>query len=182
MALSRADASAALQDVAAAEARSSTLRGYQSASPHLIIWGVAWAFAYTVSDLAPHWTNIGWLGIVAIATTGDILAARADRKNEDGMGAFVGAIFGIIAIFTAGTLAVMAPHDPRQVGAFIPLVVAGAYAIMGLFDGPRLLILGGALAALTLFGFFALPAHFLLWMAAVSGGSLILGGLWLRRA
>jgi hypothetical protein len=60
MVVSRADATDALRDVAAAEARSATLRGYQSASPHLIIWGVAWAIAYTVSDLAPVWANVAW--------------------------------------------------------------------------------------------------------------------------
>jgi hypothetical protein len=181
MTLSPADASAALQDVAAAEAHSATLRGYQSSAPHLIIWGVVWAVAYTVSDLAPAWSNVTWLAIVPIGIAGDIVAARADRQNDDGKGAIVGALFAIIAIFVGSTFAIMAPHDPRQIGAFIPLVVAAAYAIFGVFDGPRLLILGGALAALTLFGFFFLSAHFSLWMAAVGGGGLILGGLWLRR-
>jgi hypothetical protein len=181
MTLSPADASAALQDVAAAEARSVTLRGYQSSAPHMIIWGIVWAVAYTVSDLAPAWANLAWSCLMPVGIAGDIVAARADRTNDDGIGAFVGALFAIAAIFVVSTLAIMAPHDPRQIGAFIPLVVAGAYAILGLFDGPRLLILGGALAALTLFGFFFLQAHFLLWMAAIGGGSLILGGLWLRR-
>ncbi len=181
MTLSPADASAALQDVAAAEARSATLRGYQSSAPHLIIWGVVWAIAYTVGDLAPAWANVTWASIVPVGIAGDIIAARADRADDTGSGVVIGALFGIIAIFVASTFAIMAPHDPRQIGAFIPLVVAGAYAILGLFDGPRMLILGGALAALTLFGFFALASHFLLWMAVVGGGSLILGGLWLRR-
>ena len=179
MVVSRADASAALIDVAEAEARSATFRGYQSTAPHLIIWGVAWAVAYTISDLAPHWANPAWFAIVAVATLGDILAARADRKT--GSGAVVAGLFVIVGIFIGATFAVMAPTDPRQVGAFIPLVVAGGYAIMGLMNAPRLLILGGALALLTLFGFFALPSHFLLWMAVVGGGSLILGGVWLRQ-
>jgi hypothetical protein len=180
MPISPANASAALRDVEAAAARSATLRGYQSAAPHLVIWGVVWAVAYTVSDLAPHWTNLTWTIIAPAGVVGDVIAARADHKNQ-GTGAFFGALFAIIAIFVASTFAIMQPHDPRQTGAFIPLVVAGSYATLGLFDGPRLLILGGALAALTLFGFFALSAHFLLWMAVVGGGSLILGGLWLRR-
>jgi hypothetical protein len=181
MTLSSLDASAALQDVAAAQARSVTLRGYQSCAPHLIIWGVVWAVAYTVSDLAPAWANIAWTCILPLGIAGDIAAARADRGGDDGTGAIAGALFAIIAIFVVSTFAIMAPRDPRQIGAFIPLVVAAAYAVFGLFDGPRLLILGGALAALTLAGFFFLPAHFLLWMAVFGGGGLILGGFWLRR-
>jgi hypothetical protein len=35
---------------------------------------------------------------------------------------------------------------------------------------------------LTIVGFFVLPAIFMLWMAVVGGGALVLGGLWLRRA
>jgi hypothetical protein len=183
MPLSPADASAALSDVAAAEARSRAFRGYQSASPHLIIWGAAWAFAYAVSDLAPHWTNPTWLGVVALATGGDILAARADRQRRarDTGGAGFAGLFGIFFVFIASTMAIMQPKGTGQVGAFIPLVVAASYAVIGLMDRPRMLVLGGTLAALTLFGFFALPAHFLLWMAVVGGGSLILGGLWLRQ-
>ena len=181
MVVSRADASLALRDIAAAEARSTVFRGYQSMSPHLIIWGAAYAVGYTVSDLSPGWGGASWMAVTAVAVTGDILAARADRKPGTS-GAAIGALFGIIAIFVVATIAIMQPHDPRQVGAFIPLVVAGAYAVIGLMGAPRMMVLGGGLAALTLVGFFGLPAHFLLWMAAVGGGSLVLGGIWLRQA
>jgi hypothetical protein len=181
MVVSRISAAAALDDIAVAEAKSRTFRGYQSASPHLIIWGVAWAVAYLITDFAPHWANPAWVGIVAIATSGDIVAARMDRK-KDASGATVAAVFSIAAVFTGSVIAIMAPTDPRQIGAFIPLVVAAGYALLGLMCGARLLILGAALTSLTLFGFFALPAHFLLWMAIVGGGSLILGGVWLRQA
>jgi hypothetical protein len=180
MVVTPADASTALQDIAAAEARSVTYRGYQSMSPHLIIWGIAYAVGYTINDLAQGWGGPAWLAITAVAVSGDILAARADRKSNAN-GAAVGALFAIILVFVGCTLAIMQPRDPRQIGAFIPLVVAGAYAILGLMGAPRMMILGAALAALTLFGFFALPAHFMLWMAAVGGGSLVLGGVWLRQ-
>jgi hypothetical protein len=47
--------------------------------------------------------------------------------------------------------------------------------------GTRYVVSGIAVAALTLAGFFLLKQHFLLWMAAVGGGAMILAGLWLRR-
>ena len=180
MDVSRTDASAALADVAAAQSRSATLRGYQSAAPHLMIWGVVWAAGYTVADLMPDLANVAWIVLVVAGTLGDMIVARADRANG-GHGAVIGCLFLTFFVLVGGTIAVMQPSDPRQIGAFVPLVVAAAYAIVGVMGMPRLLVLGGLVAALTLGGFFALPGHFLLWMAAVAGGSLILGGVWLRR-
>jgi hypothetical protein len=75
----------------------------------------------------------------------------------------------------------MHPWDPRQVAAFVPLVVAAAYAVLGMSLGPRFVFIGLALGLLTLIGFFALSSIFMLWMAAVGGSALVLGGLWLRR-
>jgi hypothetical protein len=43
-----------------------------------------------------------------------------------------------------------------------------------------MVLAGVVVAALTLIGFFGLPQYFLLWMAVVGGGALILGGFWLR--
>ena len=67
-------------------------------------------------------------------------------------------------------------------GAFVPMLMAAIYMVMGLWLGWRYSAIGGALAVLTLGGFFLLPVHFLLWMAFVGGGALILTGLWLRSA
>ena len=69
----------------------------------------------------------------------------------------------------------------REAGAIAPLVVAMFYALLGVWKGVRFLVAGAALAALTLGGMFWLPQYFLLWMAAVGGGSLVLVGLWLRK-
>lgn len=59
----------------------------------------------------------------------------------------------------------MAPHNGRQVGAFIPLVVAAGYAVVGLWQGSRFMVAGAVIAGLTLGGYFLVPAHFDLWMA-----------------
>jgi hypothetical protein len=48
--------------------------------------------------------------------------------------------------------------------------------------GPRYVTTGIAVATLTLTGFFLLKQHFFLWMAGVGGASLILAGIWLKRA
>ena len=58
----------------------------------------------------------------------------------------------------------------------------GVSGLLGLWIGWRYTAIGIGIAVLTLVGFFLLPMHFLLWMAGVGGGALILTGLWLRRA
>jgi hypothetical protein len=72
----------------------------------------------------------------------------------------------------------MASVTGRQVGAFIPLVVAASYAVVGLWQGLRFIMAGMVFAGLTLAGFFLLPAHSAPWMAGVGGGALILAGCW----
>jgi hypothetical protein len=92
------------------------------------------------------------------------------------------AVLGVtFVVFVSGTFAVMQPHDPRQPAAFFPLLVAAGYGIMGALGATRMLSIAAAIAALTLGGFFSLGGLFLPWMAAVGGGGLILGGLWLRQ-
>jgi len=180
MTLTQADATAALRDAEAMEHRSARLRGYQSASPHLIIWGIVWAVGYAASYLEPAWTNTIWLVLVAVGTAGSIAAGMADgRKGVRAEGlAVLGATF---VVFIAGTFVVMQPHDPRQPAAFFPLVVAAGYAIMGALGATRMLIIAAALAALTIGGFLELGNLFLPWMAVVGGGGLVLGGVWLRQ-
>jgi hypothetical protein len=84
-------------------------------------------------------------------------------------------------VFIVATSAIMQPQDPRQMAAFVPLVVAVCYVVLGLGAGSRITLAGVALGALTLVGYFAFPSIFMLWMAVVAGGTLVLSGLWLRR-
>jgi hypothetical protein len=178
---SRADATAALHEVEQAENRSALLRGYQIAAPHLIIWGVIWAIGYTLSYLSPPWTNTVWLTLVPLGVAGDILVSRGSGLGGKRALAMLqlGTIFMVLL---GGSIAVMQPQDPRQMAAFVPLLVAAGYGILGVLGAPRMLIIASLVAVLTLVGFFALGALFLPWMAVVGGGGLIIGGLWLRQA
>jgi hypothetical protein len=86
----------------------------------------------------------------------------------------------LLAFFFA-VFAILPPANDRAAPALITLVVAAAYTLLGIWRGPRLIAAGVGLAALTLAGFFFLPAHFLLWMALVGGGMMVSIGLWLRK-
>jgi len=180
MSLTQNDAAEALRLVDEAEQRSAVLRGYQSAAPHLILWaGVVYAGAYAFGYFRPFQAGLAWAVLIPAAVIGDALIARRDRGRV-----YWGPFLGLVAtffVFIGATAAVMQPHDPRQMAAFVPLVVAAAYVAFGIAVGRRLMFTGIALGALTLVGFFALPSIFMLWMAAVGGGALVLGGIWLRQ-
>jgi hypothetical protein len=88
------------------------------------------------------------------------------------------AIFG----FVAATYYVMAPSSGPQFGAFPALVMALAYLLVGLWRGPRWIVVGLVVGASTVVGYGLLREYFMLWMAAVGGGSLLLTGFWMRAA
>jgi hypothetical protein len=155
------------------------LRGYQSASPHLILWGVVYALGYLAGYRWPAQAGLPWLVLVPLAAIGDILIARRDRGAGDWT--IFAILFATFLAFVVATACIMQPQYPNQMAAFVPLVVACCYIAFGAWAGRRIMYSGVALGVLTLFGFFALPSIFLLWMAVVGGGALVLGGVWLRQ-
>jgi hypothetical protein len=179
MTLSPQDAAAALHDIHAAEARSATLREYQRAAPHFIIWGILWAVGYGLSDVFPLHANAIWAVIVPIGVLAGVVAMRGGRST---LGWRYAAVMVSILAFFAASVLVLAPVTGRQVAALIPLFVALMYVLRGIWAGPRYIVAGVAIAALTLAGFVLLRDHFSLWMAGVGGAALILAGLWLRKA
>ena len=197
MSLSPDQATSVLRDIAAVKNRSQRFFAYREASPHLMLWGVLWAVGYGATAVMPRHGTAIWIAILAIGIAAGFLIglraavqrdARADAPADPTRRRAVawlrwrfGGIWLIGFAFIAAAVAVMWPCSPRQVGAFIPLVVAAAYAILGLWCGVRFVLVGAVLAMLTLGGFFLLPTQFALWMAAVGGGALVLGGSWLRQ-
>jgi hypothetical protein len=91
-----------------------------------------------------------------------------------------GLVLALLVFFVAALL-VMTPQTRRQVSTFIALTVALAYTVVGLWAGPRWIVAGVAVGALSLIGHFHIPAHFNAWMGLVGGGVLVLSGVWLRR-
>jgi hypothetical protein len=186
MPLSREQAQDALRDAEQTTRRSATIYGYEAAAPYLILWGVIWMLAYGASDLSPFMAAWAW---PVLGTAGWIasIAMSWQRKGADRMsGARLSLrwflVFVAYAVYVVGVGAIMRPTQDAQVGAFVPMIVALTYALVGIFfNATRLTIAGAAIAALTLGGYFYLPSHFMLWMAFVGGGALILAGLWMRK-
>ena len=180
MPLSREQAEGALRDITQTERRSSSAYGYTSAAPYLILWGFLWMIGYGSTELTPHFTGWVWLGVTVV---GSVASALLGMRGGGVKRPFSWRIFfsWIAALFfISAILVVLKPQDGAAIGAVIPLMIGGGYVILGIWIGVRLAIAGILIAALTLFGFYYLPEHFALWMAAVGGVSLIGTGLWLR--
>jgi hypothetical protein len=183
-----------LQQIERTESRSAQAHQYANAAPGFVLWGIIWTIGYAGSDLIPRWTgsqqsiNGLWTVLTILGIVGSAIIGRRQRMAQHpeagranrAMGLRWGASFLALWVFLMATFLVMRPANPMVSGAFVPLIVATVYAIFGIWKGLRFLFAGIAVAALTLIGFFLLPQWFLIWMAAVGGGSLILVGLWLR--
>ncbi|RFU48590.1 hypothetical protein [Paraburkholderia sp. DHOC27] len=183
MALTSEQASQALRDLEAVSQRSGKLYRYQRTAPMLILWGVIWIVGFGATQLAP--ARAGWLWIVLdiAGVLGCIYLGRRGHADASASQSWrwLGTIAAIGAFYVLA-LTILQPTSGAQVAAFIGLLVAMFYVLAGLWIGVRLAIIGLALAVLTVFGYYMLPAYFALWMAVVGGGALILAGLWLRTA
>lgn len=194
MALTPNEAAEMLGEIDRTARRSTEMREYAHSSPHFILWGLIWMVGYTGSYLLPDYGFVGainWLWS-ALTLTGVVVSNLMGRRQAQARhpsqqaasrakGLRIGMTFLAVWLFVVATFFVMKPVNPMAVGAWIPLIVALLYSIFGIWAGLRFLYAGIVVAALTLGGWLWLREFFLLWMAFVGGGSLMLVGLWLKK-
>jgi hypothetical protein len=192
MNVSRDEAAAALDHVTLAGARVRTWRSYSEASYYLIAWGTIWLVANVISDVRAEWSGPAWLAGVAVGAVITIAltirnARIGQRQNpmsrvESRAFGQRAAMLGTTVLLWFPTFSLLAgPLGPRQGNALISITWAFIYMAAGAFVGWRLFAIGVVTAGAILFGYLHFTQHFSMWMGFVGGGSLILGGLWLRK-
>jgi hypothetical protein len=182
MTLEPNDAAASLSEIASIERRTRRSIVYARSSTSFILWGVLLALGYLVGHVDPPHSGTAWIALVAIgfAATTAIAWRRPTATHGRWDRPMLYAQFVVYAY--GWVIAVLAwPLTPRQLDAFWPTVFMLGFVLAGLWLGRFFVILGVAVTALTLAGFFWAGDLFRLWMAVVGGGGLIAGGLWLRR-
>ena len=187
MTVTRNDAATALHDVDSARRHSQTLFQYGLASPFLLLWGVLWIVAGGVGALSPDNAGLGWLvvDIAGFAGTGMLIAVQSRRYGE---GAGRSRLFrcmatgAVLAVFVTLTMSVVAPVSDVEVLTLATLLVAAVYVIAGCWTGGRYAAVGAVLAGVAIGLFHLAPDLVPLVVPFVGGGTLILGGLWLRSA
>jgi hypothetical protein len=191
--VSRDEAAQALEEIGRAGSRMRRLGLYADIAPMFVLWGLIWLGANLVSEFAPAHASRAWLiGMVVGVPLTIFLTVRQGRRTgarirqAGGDGRALGnrmALLGVTGFwFFVSVMFIVSPLSARQQDAFISLFFAAAYSFGGLWGGWRLYAIGAVTAAAVMFGFLALQQHFFLWMAVVGGGSLLAGGLWLRKA
>jgi hypothetical protein len=188
MPVTPAEAADSLKAIEKTAYASAVTHRYARAAPHLMLWGCVWIVGYTVTDLAPRFANGLWAILLIGATVTAMLIGRAQQRTAGGGAGDEAERFGwryaaamfVFFCFIGAVYAVMRPVSYAAQAAFVPLVIACVYTIMGLWIGWRFVVAGVVLAVVTLGGFFYLPQHFLIWQGISGGGALILAGLWFR--
>ncbi|HEX8668278.1 MAG TPA: hypothetical protein VF727_07900 [Allosphingosinicella sp.] len=189
MPISQAEAASALRDIDETTARTMEMRAYREASPYLLLWGLVWAAGYGLMGLLPAdqwgllWLPLDLAGVAASVAIG----CRARRRAASRGAAARANLLPMLATVFFTTLFVMAVyvlfaptrHEPYLV--FPALVVGLIYVVLGAWKMRRLAWIGAAMFLLAMAGFLFLRPWLPFWLAAVGGGGLVAGGLWLRK-
>jgi hypothetical protein len=176
-------AQAALADINDMVTRVRQSRIYDRASLIAIACGILVAVGNLANFVLPPYSGVIWitvnvLNVVVVAVISVVDYPKTEVRSFD---------FRILAAFLLffgfGVLAtsVLGHFGPRAMGAFWPIYFMLFYCLAGLWFGWAFLAIGLSIVALTLVGYFLVSGSmFLLWMAAVNGGGLILSGFWMR--
>lgn len=178
------EAADTLRAIQRAQQHSAAAYHYQKAAPHLLLWGVIWIVGYAATYAGPR-GSLAWPPLIVLGVIGDLWISRrsAAQSGKSNFTWRYAATMVAVFLFFGSWTAIVPPANGLQLSALFPILIGFCYVILGVWThAARIALLGLALGALTLAGFFWLPGVFLLWMAGVGGGALILGGLWLRRA
>ena len=124
MPITQIEAQEALRDIQQTGRASATARGYQRASPHLILWGVIWAVGYGLSYARPQY-GLVWPALVVIGTIASFwLGWKSKPAGAGGYDWRYGATALAVFLFITAVFAVMPPQSVKQLCAFFPILVA----------------------------------------------------------
>ena len=182
MTLDRDEAAASLSDIASVERRTRETVVYARSSTILILWGVLCVLGYVFQYLDPNDARPAWIAAGVVGVAGTFVAGQW-RRGPERRTLAQPMFYGQLAIIGYGLvlLALLWPISGRQLSAFWPTLIMLGFVLTGLWLGRFFMLCGLVVTALTLIGYFWSGAWFPLWMAAVDGGGLLAGGLWLRR-
>jgi len=166
-------------------------------SSMLVLWGVIWIAGFTAEQFVPHAYRL-WLALDVVGITISlVLGFRSGKGPAQGPGpGRIGAswliLFGYAVLWCyllvpSGVLdgsgwAAYGPVLERKTALLWVTVCMLAYVIMGLWLDRFLLWLGVLVTVAALAGFFFVQPYFFLWVAITGGGSLVVSGLFIRKA
>ncbi len=192
MEITQQQASDALEDIKKAD---SEIRGelkYRSAGDIMILWGIIWLACFCISHFAQQFAGWSWaigdgIGIAATALIAWRAARHSPVKSQSARraGWRVGLFWFALFIFADVWLAVLWPWRGVQLSVFVVTLVMFAYVTMGLWLEMWFMVWLGlivtALAAGAYFLWLEMPIGLNLWLGILTGGALLISGVYLRR-
>ncbi len=185
MTISKEEAQQALVDIESTMRSTRRAIANGAASPRLILWGFIWIIGYAGAQFFPAKMGLIW---IVLGGVGALLTARIRRPTQTPHGPKIGFFWLTLFAYAFFWFFLLFRPDPgvsdlatmNRITAFFATVPMFAYVVGGLWFGRFFTILGLAVTALTMLGFWLLPNWFHLWMAFTGGGSLIGSGLYIR--
>lgn len=176
-------AAASLDDIARIERRTREALIYGGNSAFLILWGVLAALGFMLEYINPAWGLRQWVAVNAVAFGGTFVIVWRRRRARGHRVSDLRLVATLIALVVYGLVWswLLGPLDGRQASAFWPTLFMFGYVVAGIWLGRFFVLCGLLVIALTLVGYRWLGPWFPLWMAALEGGALVAGGLWLRK-
>ncbi|RMF12511.1 MAG: hypothetical protein D6757_09655, partial [Alphaproteobacteria bacterium] len=135
-----------------------------------------------VEQAVPLYGGAIWAAGIVFGVLASFMVGRRMRAGGGDHRAALRWAASVVAIFAGMTalLWILNPADPMQINAAFSLMVATAYALLGIWRGGRFLLLGFVIALAVVAAWARFHDFFPLVMGIIGGGSLILGGWWLR--
>ena len=147
-----------------------------------IIWGIVWLAGFLGSQFLGELQGYLWLALDVFGIVGTaVVILKSSRRVRTAHGKRIGIFWLMIFIYGGLLFWIAGPIEGNRYLLFITIIVAFAYAIMGLWFSPPLLYIGLCITALAIVGWQLIPAYLGIWLALVGGGGLIISGIFVLR-
>jgi hypothetical protein len=153
----------------------------------ILIAGVMWLVGFTANQFLPEeyigwtWAAVNLGGIIAMLWAGIRLMRHGSTRTPLWKPIFF--FWLVLAAFAMLLGWLFGVNGSNQIGLLALLVAALGYVQIGaIFQSYHISITGILVATLTIGAFFLIPDQFLLAMAFLGGGLLIVSGLWMVRS
>lgn len=183
MNVSRDDAQEALDSIQQITVQTRRVIASGNAPYYMILWGIIWFLGFLLNFFITGETGGWiWISLVSVGTLISIfLGFRVSLKVRlPGSKRFT-ILPAVIIVYALLVIWISQPLSGEQVSVIVVLFAMLGYVIMGILVEPVALWVGITTTLLALIGFFILRPYYNLWMAFLSGGILVAGGLYILR-
>lgn len=163
-----------LTEIADASRLAKQLRAYENLGPIVTVWGAVWMVGFGTQQAAPAAAPLVWIvgWIVGVGWS----ASRPRKPGEARAFASWCVAIALVALLLLATQA-----SPQVAALTCGLVLAAAYALLGIWIGRRFLLLSALVLVSTCVGWWLTPQWQYGLLAMGGGAGLMIAGRWLAR-